>query len=214
MLVRRIARPLFAAWFLSEGWDAFRRPDPHVARTQAAWRALPGDLPEPPDAGRLRLLVRLHGGLMVVAAFLLATGRVPRTAAMVLAGLTAPLALVHQPFGAAARRAAVASQGAGDGGRRRGVRALGATGGVVTAEVPEGGADHREAPERFLRDLSMIGGALVVALDREGRPGVAWRVQHARADRAAAREARAAVVAATKEAKAAVREARRTAAAG
>jgi hypothetical protein len=26
MLLRRIARPLFASWFLSEGVDALRRP--------------------------------------------------------------------------------------------------------------------------------------------------------------------------------------------
>ncbi len=37
------------------------------------------------------------------------------------------------------------------------------------------------------RDLSLIGGAAIAALDREGRPGVGWRLQHAREQRAAER---------------------------
>lgn len=211
MLVRRIARPLFAAWFLSEGLDAVRRPDPHLARTDAAWHTLGrGRLPQPPDDDRMRLLVRAHGAAMAVAALLLALGRAPRTAALALAALTVPLAVVNQPFGAAARIVATASDAATAArGRSRFGRPVGATGGVASASVRAGGADRAAVRERFVRNLTMIGGALIAGLDHEGRPGLAWRLDHARADHATAREARRAVAAATREAKAAARAARR-----
>ncbi len=213
MLVRRIARPLFAAWFLSEGLDALRRPDPHLARTDAAWHTLGrGRLPEPPDDDTMRLAVRLHGAAMALAALMLALGRAPRTAALALAALTVPLAVVNQPFGAAARIVATASDAttAHEGHpRSRFGRPVGATGGVSTPSVRAGGADRAAVRERFWRNLTMIGGAVLVGLDREGRPGVAWRIDHALSDRATAREARRALKTASREAKAAVREARR-----
>lgn len=215
MLVRRIARPLFATWFVTEGLDAVRRPDPHVARTEAAWRSLGSTVPEPPGDGRLRLLVQVHGVLMVVAALMLALGRAPRAAALALAALSVPLAVVNQPFGRQGRVVATASdaaQAGGSGGdRSRFGRPIGATGGVSAASVRAGGADRSAVRERFVRNLAMVGGALIAGLDHEGRPGLAWRVDHARQDRATAREARHALAAAAKEAKAAVREARRAA---
>lgn len=205
MLVRRIARPLFAAWFVAEGVDALRRPAPHVARTDAAWRGTGArlGLPPVPSSGTLTSLVRLHGGLMTVAAFMLATGRAPRAAALSLAGLCLPLAVVNQPFGASARTAASAGEQAEGGRRSRFSRPIGATGGVATAPVSVGGSDTRAARDRFLRNLSMVGGALIAGLDREGRPGLAWRARHSLEDKAAAREARVAIAAATKQARAA-----------
>lgn len=194
MPVRRIARPLFASSFIAEGWDAVSRPDPHVARTRACWQELGPrlGLPPVPSTDTLRLVVRVHGGVMALAAVMVATGRAPRTAALTLAGLCVPLAVVDQPFGTSARVAA------------------------ATAE----GADTAGSRERFLRTLTMIGGALVVGLDREGRPGLTWRASHALEHRAitrrsdasvaaATKEARLAVTAAKKEAKAALRQARR-----
>ncbi len=67
--------------------------------------------------------------------------------------------------------------------------------------VPTTAAAHRfwelENGERaqqqvhFLKNVSMLGGLLLTAVDTEGKPGIAWRVQHA-ADHtgAAARRAR------------------------
>ena len=213
MLVRRIARPLLATWFVGEGVDAVRRPAPHVARTEAAWQELGRriDLPATPSTAQLTTLVRVHGGFMTLAGLMLATGRAPRAAALVLAGLTVPLAVVNQPFGGTGRVVATASDRERAGGRRSFGRPIGATGGVATAQVAEGGADRAALRERFLRSLSMLGGALIAGVDHEGRPGPAWRVEHARADRAAAREARSAVAAATRQARAATRELRRSA---
>ena len=70
---------------------------------------------------------------------------------------------------------------------------------VVLVNQPlgrRGRPDGTATRERFLRALSMLGGALLAAIDREGRPGLAWRVEHAKVDRAA-RHAAHAVAAAT-----------------
>lgn len=62
-------------------------------------------------------------------------------------------------------------------------------------------AETRRERGRFLRDLSLIGGAALAGLDREGRPSLGWRMQHSRVDRAAELQARRAVSAARHEAK-------------
>ncbi|KGM13519.1 DoxX family membrane protein [Cellulomonas bogoriensis] len=59
-------------------------------------------------------------------------------------------------------------------------------------------ADRRARRERFVRTLSMLGGALLAAVDTQGRPGLAWRVSHARPDHAA-RDARKALGSAAKD---------------
>ena len=174
MLVRRFARPLLAAWFVVEGMDAVRRPVPHSARTEASWRSLAArssSVPAPPGHDELRTLVRAHGAAMTVAGLMLATGRAPRFAALALAALTAPLAVINHPFG----------------------------------------TGREEYRDRFWRNLSMIGGALIAGVDHEGRPGAVWRVEHARVDKAAARQARHAIAEVTAQAKSAARAARRAA---
>src|SRR5690606_36093598 len=44
--------------------------------------------------------------------------------------------------------------------------------------------------DRLVQALTATGGAILAGVDREGRPGIAWRVEHARAARAAARAAK------------------------
>ncbi|WP_024287698.1 DoxX family membrane protein [Cellulomonas sp. KRMCY2] len=174
MLVRRIARPLFAAWFVAEGVDAARRPQTHVHHAETTWRQLAAraSIPAPPPTARMRTLVRAHGVTTAVAGLMLASGKAPRAAALALAALAVPLAVVNHPFG----------------------------------------RDRAEYRERFLRNLSMIGGALIVGLDREGRPGVAWRVEHAKVDRAAAKHAKETLTEAARAARADLRHARRASA--
>lgn len=175
MLLRRLARPLFASWFASQGLDALRHPGTHAqvvrdgldgvrARVPAsALASAPTPLARLLDGGigdkQLTTLTQAHGAAVLVAAGMLAVGRAPRTAALALAGLTVPLVLVNLPVG------------------RRG---------SLTA------AEKKARTERLVRALSFAGGAVLVGVDLEGRPGVTWRVQHARADRAALRAARAA----------------------
>lgn len=174
MLVRRIARPLFAAWFVAEGVSVLRRPQAHVQHAEATWHQLSSrtSLPAAPRPSQMRTLVQVHGAAMAVAGIMLATGKAPRAGALALAALGVPLAVVNHPFG----------------------------------------KDRTAHRDRFLRNLSMIGGALIAGIDREGRPGVAWRVEHAKLDRAAAREAKQALSEAAREARTAVRQARRASA--
>ncbi len=100
MLVRRIARPMLALGYVSSGWDAFRHPDAHVDRIEARWAEIATrfDAVPVPDPRILPGMVRLHGAAMVLAGTALAFGRTPRLAGAALAGLSAPLLALDQPW--------------------------------------------------------------------------------------------------------------------
>ncbi len=188
MLLRRVARPMFASWFLVEGLDAVRHPAAHGAAARdglatlrvrlgrcatatglrRTWeRSSDVDLDDVLDRvlGRdlsqrqLTTAVRLHGAAMLVAGGMLALGRAPRTSALTLAGLTASVVLVTAPAG----------RGAAPAGEQAAVRT----------------ARNR----RFWTALSATGGALLAGADYEGRPGLGWRWQNAWDTRATVREA-------------------------
>ena len=54
--------------------------------------------------------------------------------------------------------------------------------------LPRAPRAHRaERLDRTVRDAAMVGAALLVAADLEGRPGVGWRVARARTERAEAK---------------------------
>ncbi|CAL8980105.1 hypothetical protein CELL_03419 [Cellulomonas sp. T2.31MG-18] len=189
MLLRRVARPMFASWFLVEGLDAVRHPSSHAAAAREGVTALRARLARYAHlSGAERVLddrygvdvqavldqalgrelsdrqlttaVRLHGAAMLVAGGMLATGRAPRTSALALAALAAPVALVNAPAG-------------------RGVT-------VATLDQPSARAVRRR---RFWSAVSATGGALLAAADHEGRPGLAWRWQNAWDTRAAVKDA-------------------------
>jgi hypothetical protein len=72
--------------------------------------------------------------------------------------------------------------------------------------APARNASTDRAMRPLLRDLSLIGGAALAALDKEGQPSLGWRMQHAHVDRDAELQARRAVAAARKEAKTIIRQ--------
>lgn len=156
MLLRRIARPLLASWFVAEGVDALVRPDPHVRAARAsldlADRATRGQVPAADDRV-LRAAVRAHGAVTAAAGACLALGRAPRTAALVLALSTAPLAVS-----------------------------------AAVAEPATGSTTRGERRRQVLRPVALTGAALLAAADTEGRPGLGWRVEQARAAREAAKD--------------------------
>ncbi len=167
MLLRRLARPLFASWFVSEGLDVVRHPAAHAAEARGALTTLRGRLPEPVRATpagealghdvserQLTTIVQVHGVALAGAGILLAVGKAPRTAALALAALTAPLVLVNLP---------------------------------ITRVRGEDAVVRRARRDRFVRALAFTGGALIAGVDLEGRPGIGWRVQKARSDHAAAK---------------------------
>ena len=145
MLLRHLARPLLAVPFVYDGVSAALRPAPHVEVAEAALDQVGAVVPAVREAtrGRVTLIVRAHGALTAVAGLCLAVHKAPRTAALVLAALTAPLALANQP-------------------------------------VTRGPGARDERAGRFVKALGLTGAALLAAADTEGRPGVRWRVRHAR----------------------------------
>ena len=94
-LVRRVARPMLAAMFVVGGLDQLRHPAKQAAKVAPlAERAAPClHLPNDPE-----LLVRANGAAMVGGGPLLALGRMPRTAATVLAASLVPTTYVGHPF--------------------------------------------------------------------------------------------------------------------
>ena len=135
-IVRRLARPLLAAPLVASGVDAFRHPGPHAeaARPVLAKASGPLKLPNDPE-----LVVRASGAVTAAAGVLLATGRLPRLAALAIVA-TAPVAQASTPF--------------------------------WQEKDPEAKRAQRST---FLKNLGLVGGALLAAVDTEGRPGLAYR---------------------------------------
>jgi uncharacterized membrane protein YphA (DoxX/SURF4 family) len=91
-LVRRLARPLFAASFVQEGLDAVLHPGKRAEQARPLVRAVatPLGLPEDPE-----LLIRANGAVMLGAGTLFALGRMPRLTALALAATLAPGVYLH-----------------------------------------------------------------------------------------------------------------------
>lgn len=122
---RRLARPLLAAPFVLDGVQTLKAPASHVQDVRDA------GLPEPEK------VVQAASAAKLVAGLLLATNRVSRVSALVLAGAAGANAAVHHPFWKQTDPAAAA-----------------------------------EMRTQFVRDLGLLGGALVAAADTGGRESV------------------------------------------
>ncbi|RPF22604.1 DoxX family membrane protein [Myceligenerans xiligouense] len=100
-MLRHIARPLLASWFVASGVQAARKPAEHVQAARRGSGLVTKALgAEPLSEKQVTTLVRAHGVALATAGGLLAFGKTPRTAALALALLTVPLAAVNQPFSA------------------------------------------------------------------------------------------------------------------
>ncbi|WP_347350282.1 DoxX family membrane protein [Intrasporangium sp.] len=95
MLVRRIARPLLASVFVVTGFEALRNPGARTARTAHLLEQVPTPASLPEDPG---VLVRANGAILLTGGLLLATGRMPRLAATVLAASVVPTAAIEHAF--------------------------------------------------------------------------------------------------------------------
>lgn len=93
---RRIARPLLASIFIAEGWDAIRNPNgkakPLAPRSQPP---MTGQSVVPEDSLNF---VRVNGVVQVSGGVLLAIGKYPRLAALVLMGSIAPTTYTGHRF--------------------------------------------------------------------------------------------------------------------
>jgi uncharacterized membrane protein YphA (DoxX/SURF4 family) len=188
-VVRAIARPLLSAIFIVQGAKAVWNPEPLVPRAK-------------PVADRMVPLLKKVAPPQV-------GDRIPES--------TKSLVRMN---GAIQVLGGVAL--ASGSGRRLGASALAAT------MVPTTLAGHRfwekDNPEdrardqvQFLKNLGLLGGLLLAAVDTEGKPGIAWRTTHGartakretgRAAKLAKRDARRAVKTAKREAHLAARRAK------
>jgi uncharacterized membrane protein YphA (DoxX/SURF4 family) len=93
-LIRRIARPLLAASFISGGIDTLRNPAPRVPHAEKVVRPLVARIPQLSDAEQV---VKIDAAIKVVAGTMLAFGKFPRlSAAALVASLVPTTAAGHR----------------------------------------------------------------------------------------------------------------------
>lgn len=95
MLVRRLARPMLASYFLVEGVGRLRQPKEAAAEAApfVEMAAEQTGIPNDPE-----LVVRASGAAQVTGGALLALGKFPRPASALLAATLAPSTYVHEAF--------------------------------------------------------------------------------------------------------------------
>jgi uncharacterized membrane protein YphA (DoxX/SURF4 family) len=139
-VVRRIARPLLAAIFVVQGLDALRHPGRRAEVASPLLDKIGPMLGLPDDT---EMLVRANGVAQLAGGAMLATGKLPRVGALLIAGSLLPTTVAGHAF--------------------------------WEKSDPKERAQHRV---QFLSNLGLLGGALLAAVDTEGKPGLAWRAQN------------------------------------
>jgi uncharacterized membrane protein YphA (DoxX/SURF4 family) len=180
-VVRALARPLLSTIFIVQGAKALRNPEPHVAKAK-------------PVADRLVPLIQKVTPAQIGDRIPESTANLVRLngAAQLLGGL---------------------ALGSGRG-RRLGAVVL--AGSLVPTTLAghsfwqESDKTVRAAQKvQFMKNLGLMGGLLLAAVDTEGQPGLAWRATHGA--KAAKRETKRATKLARRETKQFARTARREA---
>ncbi|MFF3332461.1 DoxX family protein [Streptomyces sp. NPDC002888] len=95
-LLRLVGRPMLASMFISGGLSSVREPEQVAPTAESVVRPVTERVPVLPD--RTEQAVRLSGAVQVAAGFLLATGRVPRPAALAIAATLVPTTLAAHRF--------------------------------------------------------------------------------------------------------------------
>ncbi len=120
---RRLARPLLSSMFIAGGVDALRSPGGRVEQVRKA------GLSEPEKLVQANAAAQLVGGLA------LATGRLPRLSALVLAGSLVPTTYVGHPFWSETDKAAKQQQ------QIQFLKNLSMLGGLLLAAADTGGRE-------------------------------------------------------------------------
>src|SRR6201999_4496526 len=92
MLIRRIARPMLSAVFISRGVDALRSPKPAADAARPTLEGLQ-KLPDPVGSkvpADAETFARINAAIQIGGGVLLATGKVPRLASGALAATVIP----------------------------------------------------------------------------------------------------------------------------
>ena len=161
MLARPLARAMLASWFVSRGVDAVRHPSDHVEESLPVLR---------------HLAQRASGPANQDLAALLDEKTLRRV--VQLHGAVTALTGVSLVLGRAPRTAALALAALSV------PILIGNLPVRITGETREQRAERRD---RLVQALTATGGAILGGIDTEGRPGIAWRMGHARELRTRAR---------------------------
>lgn len=165
MLIRRLARPMLASYFVLDGVNNLKKPQEAAAEAAPFVELVSQQtgLPNNPE-----LVVRGIGSVKLIGGVLLATGRVPRVAATSLALTQLANTYVHEAFWAESDPKAKARK-----------------------------------QQNFVRNVAILGGVILAAVDTEGKPSLRWRAVRGAGEtgRAARRTARQTAKAAKLEAK-------------
>lgn len=143
MIVRRLARPMLSSIFVTAGFSSLRNPDHAAPAAAPVVDKLRSVLPRqvasliPADPATA---VRVNGAVHVVGGLMLATGKFPRVASVVLAGTLLPTTLAGHAF--------------------------------WQEDDP---AKRAQQQVHFFKNVSLVGGLLIAAVDTEGKPSAAWR---------------------------------------
>ncbi|GAB1511738.1 DoxX family protein [Actinophytocola sp. KF-1] len=159
MILRRIARPMLAAVFVSGGINTLRNPKPRLETAgPAVDKATHQVLEKIPDQALDKVpdkvvdkiptdaesLVKINAAAQVGAGLMLGLGRFPRLAALVLASSTIPTTLAGHAF--------------------------------WDKTDP---AERAHQQVQFLKNMGLVGGLLLAAADTHGKPSAAWRAKRA-----------------------------------
>jgi putative oxidoreductase len=159
MILRRIARPMLAAVFVSGGIETLRNPTPRVetadpivgkAADQVIDKMPEQVLERVPDKivekvpTETESLVKINAAAQIGAGIALALGKFPRLSALVLASSTVPTTLAGHRF--------------------------------WEKDDPN---ERAQQQIHFFKNVGLLGGLLLAAADTHGKPSVAWRTKHA-----------------------------------
>src|SRR5437868_5130384 len=100
MLIRRIARPMLSAVFISRGVDALRSPKPAADAARPTLEGL-SKLPDPVGTNipsNAETVARVNAAVQIGGGLLLASGRLPRLASAALAFTVVPGSLGAHTF--------------------------------------------------------------------------------------------------------------------
>lgn len=131
MLIRRVARPMLSAVFISRGLEALRSPKAAADATRPALEGL-GQLPDPIGErvpSNAEAVARVNAAVQIGGGLLLATGRLPRLASVALACSVAPGSLGGHAYWKEAEPARRAEE------RRAFVTDISLIGGLIIAAV-------------------------------------------------------------------------------
>lgn len=146
-MIRKLARAALAVPFIIDGVEAAAMPASHVTQARQLLRTASRcpQLPQLSDT-QLTAAVRVHGVATAVAGAGLALTRHPRTAAVALAALALPIAVVH------------------------------VTAETDPALTPKEKMAARKAQaRRAVTSVALLGGVIITALDTRGNPSLRWR---------------------------------------